>query len=191
MSLQHYAAVERLLLGRQEVYFTFNGKRVHLDDLRTLPPETAVRVVCYPLKGGGLREHLQGHTRESLRSATKADVRAIATALGVKTASGARDARTHFTKDVMIDMILQKRSGLELSAKDAVTSSTSSSSAASTALRSSVEDPGGKSFLSQMLAAQRDPQARAISSNQNSALDPDASSSSSSSAVVAHVFCTT
>ena len=52
LSLQHYAAVEELLLGLQEVYFTFNGKRVHLHELCMLPPETTVRVVCYPLKGG-------------------------------------------------------------------------------------------------------------------------------------------
>ena len=87
VSLQHYADAEKLLLGRQDVYLTCNGKRVDLRDLHRLPSGTTLRLACYPIKGGGLQTKLQVHTRESLRSMTKQEVRAIATTLGIKRGS--------------------------------------------------------------------------------------------------------
>ena len=184
VSLQRYACVKKLLLGRQHVYLTFNGKRVHLHDLRSLPSGTTVRLVRYPIKGGGLQEKLQVHSRESLRSRTKQEVRAIATAIGVHLAGGSRQARAYFSKNELIDRILQKLSDKELSAEVGEMQSASSSSAASSALRSSsVGPPSGssQSSLAHMFAAQRDRRAQADTNAPSSAFEPVSISSSSSS----------
>ena len=130
---------------------SMNGKRVHLHDVPRLPPGTAVRVAWYPLKEGGLQKHLQVHTRQSLGSSTKQEVRAIATALGVKTGSRARDARVFFTKEQMIERILTRGSDPEPSVEVGEMRPASSSSAASTALRSTSSETSIKSSQSSLL----------------------------------------
>ena len=160
-----------------------DGKRVHLHDLRRLPSGTTTRSVCYSIKGGGSFEKLQVHTRESLRSRTKQEVRAISTALGIKRGSGARDARVYYSKEEMIERILQKRSEPELSAEAGEMHSAPSSSAASTALRlTSVETStkSSQSSLLHMFAAQRESRALTDTSTPSNALEPVAISSSAS-----------
>ena len=183
VSLQHYAGIEQLLLGRQHIYFTFNGKRLHLHDLRRLPSGTTIRLVCYPLKGGGAQEKLQVHNRESLRSRTKQDVRAIATALGVQFASGSRQARVYFPKEEMIDRILQKQSESELSAEVGDMPAASSSSSAATALRSTslgTQAKSSQASLLRMFAAQRERPTQTVSSVPSPTLEPAVPSSSAS-----------
>ena len=160
-----------------------DGKRVHLHDLRRLPSGTTTRSVCYSIKGGGSFEKLQVHTRESLRSRTKQEVRAISTALGIKRGSGARDARVYYSKEELIDRILQHRSDEEQSAHVGDLQSASSSSAASTALRSTsvqTSSTSSQSSLAHMFAAQRETRAATEVIPPSGALDPAPISSSAS-----------
>ena len=160
-----------------------DGKRVPLHDMRRLPSGTTVRSVFSSIKGGGVQEKVQVHSRESLKSRTKPDVRAIATTLGVKRGSGARGARVLYNKEELIDRILQHRSDEEQSAHVGDLQSASSSSAASTALRSaSVQTSSTSSQLSlvHMFAAQREKRDRTDVIQPSGAIDPATISSSAS-----------
>ena len=81
IKLQHYARVVDTFADVEGVYFAVSGRRVHLQELHCLPSDTTVRVLFYPLKGGGPKEQRTKHAFASLRGRSCQEVRGIAALL--------------------------------------------------------------------------------------------------------------
>jgi hypothetical protein len=106
ITLQHYARVVDMFANVECVYFAVSGRRVHLHELHCLPSDTTVRVLFHPLKGGVATEQQTKHTFASLRGRSCQEVRGIAASFGIKKAGGHRGSRETYTKDVLIQLIL-------------------------------------------------------------------------------------